>query len=50
MNVTTAVTVSVMMKVNVNVIAATAPVDNESEPNNIWRNQNMVITALFRKH
>ena len=38
-NVTIAVTVSVMLKVNVNVIIATAPVGNESEPNNIWKNQ-----------
>ena len=32
MNVTIAVTVSVIMKVNVNVIVTTAPVDNASEP------------------
>ena len=32
MNVTIAVTVSVMMNVSTNVIVATAPVDNESEP------------------
>ena len=31
-NVTIAVAVSVMMKVTVNVIVATAPVDNESDP------------------